>query len=268
MTLETLSPAVGMSIYSGQSANVMIGYRKNARFVGIVNPPDYNTKIAENTFKKSHELEDITIFLPRLERVADLEISIEDDAVIEPPTPYKYGPILYYGSSITEGGVSSRVTNVYSALISSELDADYYNFGFSGSARGELEMAKLISEIPMKLFVLDYDHNAPTAEHLSATHEPFFRYIREKDPTLPIIMVTRPAYIPNHDADARAEIIYSTYKNAVESGDENVWFVDGREFFNQLSPLCSVDDCHPNDLGFYLMAQKLLPIVKEALKIE
>ena len=62
-TLETLTPDVGMSIFACQSVNVLIGERRTARFAGLVNPPDYNTKTAEKTFNKSSEMEDITLFL-------------------------------------------------------------------------------------------------------------------------------------------------------------------------------------------------------------
>ena len=83
MTLGTLSPDIGMSLFACQSSDVMIGERSRARFAGLVTPPDYDTKVAEKTFGKSGEMEDITIFLPRNEIVEDLEISVDDDASVE-----------------------------------------------------------------------------------------------------------------------------------------------------------------------------------------
>ena len=91
------------------------------------------------------------------------------------PTPYVVEkPIVFYGSSITEGGCASRVTNAYPALLSKWLNADYINLGFSGSAKGEIPVAEFIAEQSMSAFVYDYDHNAPNPEHLAATHEAFF----------------------------------------------------------------------------------------------
>ena len=95
--------------------------------------PDYNTKTAQKTFYTSNETEDITLFLPRNEIIANVEVTVPDDASVEPPTPYKYDPILFYGSSITEGGCCCRTTNVYNAIISNRLNVDYYNYGFSGT---------------------------------------------------------------------------------------------------------------------------------------
>ena len=264
---ETMNFDHGMSMKAAQSANILIGDRQNARFAGLVSPKNYNEKSAEATFYKSSNMEDITVWFPRNEVISDISVSVEDDAVVEAPTPYKYPPMLYYGSSITEGGCSCRVTNAYNAVISQHLDVDFYNFGFSGSAKGEPEIAECISMIPMSIFVLDYDHNAPDPEHLRKTHEPFFRIIREKNPDLPIIMMTRPNFDHDETAPERREIVKTTFNNAVAAGDKNVYFIDGETFFGDIDrEFCTNDGCHPNDLGFYRMASVVEPVVKKILE--
>ena len=264
---ETMSFDHGMSMKAAQSANIMVGDRKTARFVGLLSPKTYDDKVAEVTVTKSSEMEDVTVWLPRNEFISDFSITVPDSAVVEAPTQYKYPPMLYYGSSITEGGCSCRVTNAYNAIISQHLDVDYYNFGFSGSAKGELEIADYINTIPMSIFVLDYDHNSPNVEHLKATHEPFFRRIREKNPDLPIIMMTRPNFDYDSTAPDRRNVIFSTYQNAVDNGDENVYFIDGETLFGDVDrEFCTNDMCHPNDLGFYRMASVLEPLVKKLLE--
>lgn len=267
MTLETLTPDIGMAIYDCQSANVMIGDRQTARFAGLLNPPDYDTKTVEKTFTKDPVMEDVTIWLPRNEIIGEFTVSVEDGAAVEPPTPYKYPPMLYYGSSITEGGCGCRVTNAYNALISQHLDVDYYNLGFSGSARGELEIADYISTIPMSIFVMDYDHNAPNAEYLRKTHEPFFRRIRQAHPDLPVVILTRPDFDYDIHSDERRQVIRATYENALAAGDKNVWFIDGQTFFGDTDRhACTCDCIHPNDLGFYRMASVIEPVVKAILE--
>jgi len=269
VTLKTLTPDVGMSIYSCQAMSVMIGERQNSTFAGLVNPPDYNTKIFEKNFRKSNELEEVTIWFLRNEEIENIEITVPDEARVEEPTPYKHGKALYYGSSITEGGCCCNVTNSYNALLSRWLDLDYYNFGFSGSAKGELEMADYINTIDMSLFVFDYDHNAPNPEHLKNTHEPFFKRIREKNPTLPILILSKPDFDYDENGAERREIIMKTYTNAVESGDKNVYFIDGETFFGIIDrELCTIDRIHPNDLGFYRMANVILPVMKKILGVE
>ncbi len=267
MTLETLTLDVGMSLFACQAINVMQGQRPNRKFLGLVNPRDYETKTAEKEFTLSGELDDIMLYLPRNEVVASVEISVDDDAVVEAPTPYKNGTVVYYGSSITEGGCCNRATNAYTTLLSDRLDFDFYNLGFSGSARGELEMADYINKFDMDVFVYDYDHNAPDPEHLRATHEPFFKRFREKHPTTPVLMTTKPGFELDANAAERREIIRTTYENAKANGDENVWFIDGETFFGKTErELCTVDGCHPNDLGMYRMANVYETVLREIFK--
>ena len=207
----------------------------------------------------------VTVFLV----IKTFSVFIEDEAEILPPTPYKYStPILYYGSSITEGGIACNVTNGYNAIISRHLDADYYNLGFSGNAKGELAMADFINTLDISLFVYDYDHNAPDVEHLRRTHEPFFKRIRESKPNLPILMMTRPCANYGSDEQARKEVVYTTYKNAIDSGDKNVYFIDGESFFKDDpdKELCFIDTIHPNDLGFYKMVQVIEPVIRQILE--
>ena len=258
VTLKTLTVDVGMSLFSCQSVQVMLGERENARHLGVVNPPDYHTKTFEKTFHKSSELEQITVYFPRNEQVEMVEFSVEDKATVSAPTPYKYTkPIVFYGSSITEGGCSCNTTNAYNAILSRWLDFDFYNLGFSGNAKGELVMADYINTFDMGAFVYDYDHNAPTVEHLASTHKPFFDRIREVHPSIPILMMTRPAEVYTEEMKLRRKIVKSTYDAAVAAGDKNVYFITSKE----LTKLCGnegvVDDCHPNDFGFASMAKAL-----------
>lgn len=265
---ETLTPDIGMSIYSCQSALIYAGDRQNPRYLGMCRPANYQTKAFEAKFRKgNNNLEDILIWLPRNEIIADVTLEIPDDAIICPPTPYKYEkPIVYYGSSITEGGCAYNLNCGYNAIISQHLDTDYINLGFSGNAKGELAVADFINTLEMSIFVYDYDHNAPTVEHLAATHKPFFKRIREKHPELPIVMMTRPAIKYEEDEKKRREVVLTTYHNALAVGDKNVYFIDGEQFFGEQDRhLCTADGVHPNDLGFYRMTSYVEPVIKQIL---
>lgn len=266
--LKSLRLDVGQSIYSAQSVQVLIGERPNARNVGIVNPPDYQTMTFEKTFKKSNELEQITLLFPRFDALENIEVSVEDEATVTEPTPYRYKkPVVFYGSSITEGGCSGNSNTNYVTILSNWLDFDYYNLGFSGGAKGELAMADYISTIDMCAFVYDYDHNSPSAVHLQATHKPFFDRIRQAHPDIPILMMTRPGEHYTERSAARREVVRATYNAAVAAGDKNVYFIDGETFYGETDRnLCSNDNIHPNDLGFYRMACVIRPVLETMLK--
>lgn len=249
--------------------DVMVGNGKDQKRIGIVNPTDYGICEFEKVLIKEPKMETVSLLLPRNEPVLDLEISIDDNATIEKPDDYTYKkPIVFYGSSITEGGAASSVSKCYVSIVTRWLDTEYINLGVSGNAKGEVQMANYIKNLDMSIFVMDYDHNAPTPEHLLATHEPFFKIIREKNPTLPVVFMTKPDF----DSDVkentiRREIVKRTYENAVASGDKNVYFIDGESFFgSEERSICTAEGCHPTDLGFMRMAKVVYPVLKSILE--
>ncbi len=219
-------------------------------------------------FPLSGGMKHYALYLPLYNGLKELLIGFPPDAIVEAGRmPKTNKPILFYGSSITQGGCASKSGSCYSTILCRRLDAAQINLGFSGNGMGEANMAEYISSIPMSVFVMDYDHNAPTAEHLQKTHEPFYRIVRKAQPNLPIVMVTCPDFEREKDlAIACRDIIHATYQTALNEGDRNVYFVDGETFFgNQERDLCTVDDCHPNDIGFLRMADILEPILRKIL---
>ena len=265
MTLGTLSPDIGMSLFACQSANIYV----DGRYLGLARPDNYTQPLAVGKFTKDKAMQDVMIYLPRNEIICDIVVSIDDDARLEAPTPYRHPvPVIFYGSSITEGGCCSRPANAYNALLSRWLDFDYVNLGFSGAGKGELAIADYINTLDKCAFVYDYDHNAPSAEHLAATHEPFFRRIREHSPELPVLMLTKPDADYDPESGRRRDIIRATYEHAVAAGDKRVWFIDGATYYGDTDrDACSADTCHPNDLGMYRMAQTIRPVMEEILAL-
>jgi hypothetical protein len=117
----------------------------------------------------------------------------------------------------------------------------------------------------MSVFVYDYDRNAPTIEHLENTHERMFRFIREAKPDLPIVLMSRPKYRLTDDEKQRFDIIKKTYENAVAAGDTNVYLIDGGTLMALAKDDGTVDDCHPNDLGFASIAKAVGDLLEKIL---
>ncbi len=246
-------------------------YRDGHYFQTVRPPLDFSLKrytyFAESD-GKSHEY---TVVMPCYGGVESLFIGLSAGCNLMPSSPYKIStPFIYYGSSITQGGCASRPGMTYQEILSRTFDADYFNFGFSGSAKGEEEMADFINSIIKKygceIFIYDYDHNAPSAEHLEKTHALFFKKIRNENPLLPIIMLSMPSPSTSASRDnyLRRDIIERTYKAAVSEGDENVCFIGGEEFAPDGE--CTVDGIHLSDLGFYNMAKRIEKEIKKILK--
>lgn len=209
---------------------------------------------------------EITLHFPLYSNVNELYIGLDDTATLTEAAPYQITkPIVCYGSSITQGGCASRPGNAYPAILSRWFNADSLNLGFTGNAKGEPAIAEYIASLPMSVFVYDYDHNAPTPEHLKNTHEAMFKTIRNANPTLPIIMLSRPKYTLTQEEEERLAIIRTTYENALASGDENVYFIDGKTLMQYAKNEGTVDGCHPTDFGFYSMAQTIASLLETIL---
>jgi len=205
------------------------------------------------------------LYLPLYNGVTDLSLGFAPGAQVLPGRrPKTEQPIVFYGSSITQGGCASKCGSCYTSIVARRLDAAQVNLGFSGSGRGEKNMAEYIASLSMSAFVLDYDHNAYDPPHLEKTHEAFFKTVRAAHPELPILIISRPDYDRDPElAKACFAIISRTYENALAAGDAHVRLIDGRTLFGDTDrDLCTVDGSHPNDLGFLRMAD----IVTEALK--
>jgi len=211
------------------------------------------------------KMRDILIHFPLYNPVDNVFIGLDEDASIEPADEYTYKKtIVFYGSSITQGGCASHPGNSYVNIISRRLDTDVLNLGFSSGCIAETEMAEYISELDMSVFVYDYDHNAHSAEYLEKTHERAFKIIRNKRPELPIIIVSAADSVCG--TEKRRDVIYQTYTNAIQAGDQNTYFVDGSKIYEEVGrDYCTVDDIHPNDVGFLMMANSIENVIEKII---
>lgn len=201
-----------------------------------------------------------TLNFPLYADVDELWIGLQNGCRLEAAKAYpRAQPVVFYGSSITQGGCASRPGNSYVNMISRMLDVDVLNLGFSGSGKAEMPICEYMAGLDAAAFVCDYDHNAPNADYLRGTHERLYRTLRAAHPKLPILFLSRPDVLWNEaECDARRAVIRHTYETAVAEGDEFVAFIDGKTLLEgPMRDACTVDGCHPNDLGMMRMAQTI-----------
>ena len=238
-------------------------------FVGAFVPP-YGMKTGyEAVIPVSGELYDYTINMPNYAGVYSIEIGVESDATLEAAAAYKTDKAIYfYGSSITQGASPSRPGLAYENIVSRALGADFVNLGFSGSCRAEQAMIDYLVSIvdKMEVFVYDYDHNANSDAHYAETHERLFLALREAAPDLPILIMTRPNM--GQTNSSRYKTAKATYDNAIARGDKNVYFLSGDDLTEFSGREVSVDGTHPNDIGFYSMALKVIEVLEPVLSEE
>lgn len=250
---------MGCDIYSGD------------RYYGTIIPPLDTTTEYENVIDIPDPQErEYTINMPIYSCVFKAYIGIKEGCTLKPADDYKITkPIVFYGSSVTQGGCASRPGNTYPSQISRAIDSDFISFGFAGSAKGEEEIARYIASLDMSAFCYDYDYNADSLEHYKATHEKFFKIIRNANPDLPIIMTTRPKKHLTPQEQERIDVMMQTYQNAVDAGDKNVYYIKGCDLLeDSVAEISLIENCHPNDCGFASMARVYSQKLKDVLNLK
>lgn len=262
---------VGMNHFCNRGVygfDMLVGTGTDRRYSGghmqmFVGTPD----AMKDTMQVGDGLKEVQVNFPLYGGVETVRFGFPADAQIASPTKRAYKPIAFYGSSITQGGCVGRPGNSYCNIVCRALDADCRNLGFSGSAMGEQIMAEYIGTRELSAFVMDYDYNSPSEEHLRETHRPFFETVRRLNPDLPIVLMTHVWTFEDRETDFnRVQIVKETYDAAIAAGDKNVYFIDGTNMFRgQMRDLCTVDALHPNDLGQYIMAREVYKTLVTAL---
>ena len=247
--------------------------RENGKysFRGSFLPPIVPTEsyCASRAFSDGQKMRDITIDFPLYSALYSVSVGLKKGSKLGKAPAYTVRkPVVYYGSSITQGACATRPGLMYPAILSRKLDCDYIDLGFSGNARGEQIMAEYIASLPMSAFVYDYDHNAPSPAFLEETHGRFFETFRAKQPDTPVIILSRPRFVQDEDTRARFAVIRKTYEKALADGDKAVYFLNGEELMALAGDDGTVDDCHPTDLGFRSMANAVEPILRTVLYTE
>ncbi len=253
-----LSGSQGFDLWTEQGEGGAEDY-----FCSFMPSCDFSATTYESVFSAMPSgVHSYTLNFPLYGICKNLYIGVKEGSVLSEGKPYRdVAPMVYYGSSITQGGCASRPGSAYENYICAKYNIDYVNMGFSGSARGEKPMVDYLASMNMSMFICDYDHNAPTLEHLQATLEPLYRAIRAKHPRIPYIFMSSPGM---GLGAPRRDFIRSIWEKACAEGDQNVYFVDGETMFaGEFSHAYTVDRCHPTDLGFFRMYQALDQVISK-----
>ena len=253
------------SLYGSLGFDIYVQNNSGEHFIATVAPDNENDYFVDCVIDLKWEgAKDVIIALPQYAGIKGLQIGVEKTAMVTAPM-FHYdieNPIVFYGSSITQGSSASRSGKSFAWLVAEHFNADYLNFGFSGAAKGEKEIASLIADVDMSAFVMEYDHNA-TVEELRATHYEFYKTVRNAHPDISIVMLSRLSggiSITDEEYAERARVIHDTLDKAMGSGDNNVYFINGTELaqgYGNPADLLT-DGKHPNDEGMRLIADAII----------
>ena len=215
-------------------------------------------------------MRDITIYLALYSPVKVLEIGFDQNATIELATPFAVAaPVVFYGTSITQGGCASRPGMSYEAILGRRLNLNHINLGFSGNGKGEAAVARAVAEIDAAAFVLDFAQNNSDVDSLAQVYDPFIGLLRERHPDTPIVSIT-PIYAASEMTGSQRNeqmraLIRKVVSRRIAAGDTHLQLVEGTDLLGPSRVDGLVDGTHPNDLGFQWMAEGLAERLRKML---
>ncbi|MFO0877140.1 MAG: SGNH/GDSL hydrolase family protein [Gemmataceae bacterium] len=217
-------------------------------------------------------LREYLLYLPLYNGVTSVEIGLPRSARLEkaPRWPAHKKPIVFYGTSITQGGCASRPGMVHTAILGRRLDWPVINLGFSGNGRMEIELAQLLGEIDAALYVVDCLPNLGPQEVAERT-EPFVKALRKLRPHTPILLVEDRSYsnaniLPGpqkRNADNR-RALRKAWEKMFREGVASIHYLEGETLLGSDGE-ATVDSSHPTDLGFLRQADAMEARVKFCL---
>ena len=215
------------------------------------------------------------IYLPLYDGVNWMEIGVDSSAVIRKPlvdNPRKEKKVVFYGTSILQGGCATRTGMVATSMIQRDLNVECVNLGFSGEGKMDIFMAEAMATIPdVVAFVLDPIPNCTKDMCTNLTYG-FVSKLRELCPGVPIIMVEGPMYsytrydkfTKNYLAQKNDEW-RKNYEKLKKDNPKGLYYVtcEGLSGYDNEG---TVDGIHFTDLGFRAYADKLEKVLKKIVK--
>ena len=202
---------------------------------------------------------DVMLYLPLYNGVEKFEVGVSSNAVVTPCAPRASGivkPVVFYGTSITQGACASRPGMAYPAIVARAVDAPHVNLGFSGSGRMEMEMADMLLEIDASCYVLDCLWNMDQ-KMVEQRFEPFLRRLKAVRPDVPIVTVEQCGVENRPNAKSRfIRGVVERLKATEPATWANLRHVHAEDLFPDDGE-GTADRCHPNDWGAMWLARAI-----------
>lgn len=221
------------------------------------------------------EEKEIVIYLPYHQGILIKAIGADEDAQFSTPV-HKFArplPVVYYGSSVCQGSGALKPGMSYAAIVGRKLNLDFINLGFGGAGKAEDNVVELVNSVPACAYVFDLGKSYGMQDLTG--FKKMLQTIRKSHPGVPLICMTpitssREVHSPeysNRSVHTRV-VMREAVNEFVKSGEKGVYLLEGTALlgFDNHDGL-SRDGVHPSDYGFSLIADKLLPVLKQALRL-
>ncbi len=171
-------PATGVS-----GLDLYVKHEGQWHWLGVGRPDQQQARarLAADLPPGEHEF---LLYLPLYNGVSSVELGLPKTAKLSKAGPYGPGErkaIVFYGTSITQGGCASRPGMVHTAILGRRLGFPVINLGFSGNGTMDPEIAALLAELDPAVYVIDCVPNM-SVDQVSQRTEPLVMTLRKARP--------------------------------------------------------------------------------------
>lgn len=213
-------------------------------------------------------MKEFRLYLPIYVALLELSVGIDNTSTIEPLDDKRSQNIIWYGTSISQGGCATRGGMSSSAILERLLkDYEVYNFGFSGNAHLDIEVAKILAEIKnVKYIIIESESNNTYAR----TKEKLFDFLKVLKDANPDALM----YVLSHYPNPYEAVNLAFHKNQLKQkrlhksivkrfNDPKVIYIDGEKVIKQDKYEVTVDGIHQTDLGFMDVAKYFNKLIRK-----
>ncbi len=253
-------------------------YAKDAagqyRWVGAGRPKQQDDSEWTLIKKAPEGTHEYRLYLPLYNGIKQLQIGVAKDSRLAEPVPYDAGhekPILFWGTSILQGGCASRPGMAYPSIIGRRMNRPTINLGFSGNGQMDPEIVDMIAKLDVAAYVIDCGPNM-SPDMITQRTIPLVTKLREAHPDTPIVIVENVPYQNAWFVQSMRESYQSSnarlkeaYKQLRKDGVRELYYVPCDDLYGHDSE-ATVDGVHATDLGFLRLADGVEPTLRKALK--
>ena len=214
------------------------------------------------------------LYLPLYDGVTSLSIGVDSLAEISQPEvnlPIREKPVVFYGTSILQGGCASRPGMAHTNIISRWLNRECINLGFSGNALLDLEIAEVMAGVDASVYVLDFVPNA-NVQQMKERADKFYTIIRSRHPDTPVIFLEDPIFTHTRfdqriaeEVARKNETVNAVFQSLKKRGEKNIYMISSKDMLGHDGE-ATVDGVHFTDLGMMRYAELVCPIIKKHIR--
>lgn len=214
------------------------------------------------------------LYLPLYDGVTSLSIGVDSLAEISGPEvqlPVREKPVVFYGTSILQGGCASRPGMAHTNIISRWLNRECVNLGFSGNALLDLEIAEVVAGVDASVYVLDFVPNA-NVQQMKERADKFYTIIRSRHPDTPVIFLEDPIFTHTRfdqriaeEVAQKNETVNAIFQSLKKRGEKNIYMISSKDMLGHDGE-ATVDGVHFTDLGMMRYAELVCPVIKKCIR--